>query len=193
MESRSLKKNQTHRQTKNPKNVFSRLILILMVGCNFGSPPPSEINERKTKHIGEIEDTEAPYPNEEVRIRGRYASVSKNVFTEQVYRETGADRSKANARALATCRQFAQAEAGCVVVKSYSTVLAPSNEGEYIGSWNCFSETNFIAGDPATFRSFLGAGKTVQEASTDAIRRCTLRSGAVCRVARCFNDDIDKI
>ena len=164
-----------------------------MACCNLTSNSQSGITDRKTKHIGEVEGSDVPYANEEVSIRGRYASVSKNVFTEQVYRETGADRSKSNARALATCRQFAQQEAGCVVLKSYSTVLETSNNGNYIGSWNCFSETNFIAGDPTNFRSFIGAGKTVREASDDALRRCTFRSGAVCRVARCFNDDVDKI
>ncbi len=175
------------------KAVMLLNLVLFTTRCQKGTLTSSDTEAARPGRIGDLSDAEVPYPDQEVSIRGRYAAISKNLFSGQMFRETGSDRSKALQRALALCRIFAEQEAGCVVIRSYNTALLPTY-GDGLGSWNCFVETNPIAGDPLTFRTWMGAGKTVREASLDAQRRCTLRSGFPdCRLVRCFNDDVDKV
>ena len=192
---RKIQKLQPHKRHffLSPLNLIVWAIVLWLSGCQESSSSSYDVNGANTDRLGDLYGDEVPYPNQEVNLRGRYAGVAKNLYTEQVYRETANDRISALQRAINNCRQFAFQEAGCVGIRTYSTALLPSSYGEGFGSWNCFAETNHIAGDPTRARSWMGAGKTQKEAEKSALDRCRLRSGVICRIVRCFNDDFDKI
>jgi hypothetical protein len=162
-------------------------------GCQSKPQSNSSLSANNRDRLGDYEQGEIPFPNQEVRLQGRYVGVAKNLYTEQVFREVANTREAALKSAIALCRLFAFQEAGCVGIRTYSSILLPTSYGEGFGSWNCFAETNPIAGDPLFSRAWMGAGKTQKEAENAALRNCTNLSGSECRTVRCFNEDYDKI
>ena len=174
------------------------VLALTLVACIFSCHGESISSLKATKNftddqLGEVANDEIPYPNQEVDLRGRFTGIAKNLYTEQIYRQTANDRIAALNKAIVSCRQFAFQEAGCVGIRTYSTTLLPTSYGEGFGSWNCFAETNPITGDAPIIRTWMGDGKTAKEAEKSSMEKCRFRSGSGCRVVRCFNEDLDKI
>jgi hypothetical protein len=61
---------------------------------------------------------------------GAYVAISKDLNSQAIYFETGRTAKEAFGAAITECEAFADNRAGCVVIRTYNTVLEPRIDGD---------------------------------------------------------------
>jgi hypothetical protein len=125
---------------------------------------------------------------------GAYVAISKDLNSQAIYFETGRTAKEAFGAAITECEAFADNRAGCVVIRTYNTVLEPRIDGDPAKEWDCFArEARLNSEDMEDIRSWLASSKTIGDAKKKALALCQAEGGIDCRILRCFNADQDKI
>lgn len=138
-----------------------------------------------------------PLANRSVDAHGSYYAVAKNLFTTNIFCETGKNSKDANERALELCRDNALDRAGCVLsLPAINNYLLPRESGSNFAKWICFAEETAAGEGPEAFRTWVtcnGNAKDRTQAEKIAINQCRSQGAALsCRTVRCFNSDSDK-
>ena len=178
------------------KFTAATIALVLLVSCSA----ERRTQQSETQHFvgGEENSRESdPSPDRSIGKPGRYYGVAKNLFTGDVFCDTGETAKEARDLVLEQCRDFSQDRAGCNVQSApVNNALIPRESGQNFASWVCLSEETASGAGPENFRSWVSCDRRAQsrsEAVEAALKQCRqFGASGSCRISRCFNSDQDK-